>query len=294
VTDLSNVVIDTGTSSVLIGFVSAQIVRMHISANDLCATSYVCRISYVTQELTPTPQISANDTFICDGFGPVNLTVLNPFGDQTYWYTGSCGSTPIDSGASITVPISATTTYYAANFFNNSLSTCGTLTVNIVSNPTVLFSSVQDVLCFGDSTGSITTSVSAGTAPFNYQWSNGMMGMMIDTLDTGNYSVTVTDTYGCTGQNSTSISEPTAISASTAIITTPACAGRATGSIQATASGGVGPYSFLWSNNDTNAIADSLDAGPHKVTVTDDNGCQLVAMDTIVAPEVFVVSLVSI
>jgi len=295
ISTLSNTVIDSGTSSALIGLLAPQTVRMHIFSNDACSTAPPgCRISYVTEEAIPTPIISANDTFICDGFGPVTLTVSNPFGDQTYWYTGSCGSTPIDSGASIVVPITSTTTYYAANYYNNSLSPCGSLVVNIVSNPIVSFTSVQDVLCFGDSTGTITASSSAGTAPFTYSWSNGMTGAMIDTIDTGNYSVTVSDIYGCIGQSSTTINEPTALAASTSILAIPACAGQATGSIEVVPSGGFGSYTYSWSNNDKRAIADSLDAGPHQVTITDDNGCELVAIDTIVAPEVVIISLVSI
>jgi len=261
ISTLSNTVIDTGTSSVLIGLLAPQTVRMHIFSNDACSTAPPgCRISYVTEEAIPTPIVSANDTFICDGFGPVTLTVSNPFGDQTYWYTGSCGSTPIDSGASIVVPITSTTTYYAANYYNNSLSPCGSLVVNIVSNPIVSFTSVQDVLCFGDSTGSIAASSSAGTAPFTYSWSNGMTGAIIGTIDTGNYTVTVSDIYGCIGQSSTTINEPTALAASTSILAIPACAGQATGSIEVVPSGGFGSYTYSWSNNDTSAIADSLDA----------------------------------
>lgn len=294
VTTTSNVVIDTGTSSVLIGFLSAQTVRMHIFANAACSTNFICHTSYVTQELTPVPQVSANDTFICDGFGPVTLTAANTFGDQTYWYTGSCASTPIDSGSSITVPITSTTTYYAANFFNNALSACGSLTINIVSNPVAGIANSQDVLCFGDSTGSITASVSAGTAPYTYSWSNGMTGITIDTLDTGSYTVTITDVFGCVDQTTTSLSQPTQLAGSTTILATPACAGQSTGSIEAAASGGVGPYSYSWTNNDTTAIADSLDAGPHGVTVTDGNGCMLSLLDTITAPTVVTVSLVSI
>ncbi len=43
------------------------------------------------------------------------------------------------------------------------------------------------------------------------------------------------------------------------------------GKIRANASGGVGPYRYLWSTGDTTQIANNLVAGPYSVTVTDFN-----------------------
>ncbi len=49
----------------------------------------------------------------------------------------------------------------------------------------------------GTSSGSITVTASAGTAPFYYEWSNGETTATIDSLVGGNYVVTVSDANGC-------------------------------------------------------------------------------------------------
>jgi gliding motility-associated-like protein len=45
------------------------------------------------------------------------------------------------------------------------------------------------------------------------------------------------------------------------------------GSATVLVSGGFGPYSYLWSNGDTNMVADSLIGGTYTVITTDVNGC---------------------
>ncbi len=58
-------------------------------------------------------------------------------------------------------------------------------------------------------------------------------------------------------------------------ITQPLCAGDANGSIFISASNGVGPYTFLWSNGDTTQTATGLAAGSYSVDVMDQAGCTL-------------------
>ena len=45
------------------------------------------------------------------------------------------------------------------------------------------------------------------------------------------------------------------------------------GSAAATVSGGVGPYSYLWSNGDSSSTATNLCTGSYTVNVEDANGC---------------------
>jgi hypothetical protein len=57
--------------------------------------------------------------------------------------------------------------------------------------------------CANEATGSATASISGGTTPYNFVWSNGQNSNTATNLAAGNYGVTVTDQNGC--QSSTSV-----------------------------------------------------------------------------------------
>lgn len=129
-----------------------------------------------------------------------------------------------------------------------------------------------DVLCPGAATGSATVTLSGGTAPFTYAWTNGDTGSSADSLAAGSISVTVTDANGCVETTSATISEPGAF-VFTPTVTDARCSGINDGSVAIGISGGTAPYSVSWSNGDTGLTADSLSGGYVTYTVTDDNGC---------------------
>ena len=57
--------------------------------------------------------------------------------------------------------------------------------------------SVNNVKCCGDQSGAIYISVTGGTEPYQYQWSNGATTQDIKNLVLGRYTVVVTDAAGC-------------------------------------------------------------------------------------------------
>jgi len=69
-------------------------------------------------------------------------------------------------------------------------------------------SSVRPVSSYGGNNGSITLTITGGTSPFTYTWSNGATTQNITDLSAGIYTVTVTDSFGCITTQSYPISQP--------------------------------------------------------------------------------------
>ncbi len=145
----------------------------------------------------------------------------------------------------------------------------------IISQPDsmVVTLNVSDVLCNGGTSGSVSTSISGGTAPFSYSWAiNGSSASSISGQPAGSSSVSVVDACG---QNITlfyTIAEPAlfTVNVSTADAQ---CFGSGDGSATANVSGGTAPYIYLWNTGHNISMVNGLFAGTYTVSVTDSNGC---------------------
>jgi len=78
--------------------------------------------------------------------------------------------------------------------------------------------------------------------------------------------------------------EPLAPVFATGIVTDALCTGGDNGSIVLTASGGVSPYQFSWSNGSTDQDQSGLLAGEYEVTITDSYGCDYSTSFTVSEP----------
>ncbi|PHN05774.1 SdrD B-like domain-containing protein [Flavilitoribacter nigricans] len=123
-----------------------------------------------------------------------------------------------------------------------------------------------------DGTASVT--VVSGEGPFSIEWSTGDTTAVIDSLETGTYTVTVTNAAQCTASASVTINQPTALDID---ITGQQllCPGDSTASLMVSVNGGIPPFDILWSTGDTTEVIDSLFAGTYTVTVTDSTGCSV-------------------
>jgi gliding motility-associated-like protein len=139
------------------------------------------------------------------------------------------------------------------------------------------------VSCNNSTNGSIDLSVTGGTTPYTYLWSNGMSGEDLSGLAAGSYSVVINDANGCGTQTNVVISEPALLSASTLAFNS-TCNGNSTGSINLTVSGGATPYQFNWNNSSTSEDLTNIGPGNYSVTVTDLNGCIINATADITEP----------
>ena len=142
-----------------------------------------------------------------------------------------------------------------------------------ISDSLLISPTVTDGTC-GNPTGSISLSVSGGTAPYTYQWNNGTAGPLIENLQEDNYSVTVTDAAGCaqTGTYSVLVGQPfTATASPTTYLL------QAGEQVQLDAGSGV---SFVWTppgglscTDCPNPTASPTENTVYTVTVTDALGC---------------------
>ena len=142
----------------------------------------------------------------------------------------------------------------------------------VVAQPSAvtLTSSQVNITCYGGSDGSIDLAANGGTSPYTYRWSNNATTEDISNLTSGTYSVTVTDTNGCSrSQTLTLVQPPSSVNLSATVVNS-GCA--TSGSIDLSVTGGYGQYSYLWSNSATTQDISGLSASTYSVTVTDSVG----------------------
>ncbi len=163
-----------------------------------------------------------------------------------------------------------------------------TATVGVGELSSVVFSlSATDVNCFGDTDGTATAMVTAGTAPLTYVWSTTPPQNMPTAtgLAAGNYVITITDAGGCNVIDNITINGPTQI-ISTSQSTDITCNGANDGSASISASGGTPGYTYLWNDAllQTTSTISGLSQGTFIVTITDTNNCTSTNSVTISEP----------
>jgi uncharacterized repeat protein (TIGR01451 family) len=120
--------------------------------------------------------------------------------------------------------------------------------------------------------GAISTNIIGGAGPYTYQWSNGAATPNVSALCTGNYYVEVTDTNGCYSAVQTGLAPPAAPVIQVDTLINASCSST-TGSVQVSATGGTGPYTYMWQPGGNTTANPALVSGSYTVTVTDAGGC---------------------
>lgn len=264
----------------------ALTLRVHIFSDLGCGEESVCRTTRVTCTTCPVPEptLTATDSTMCIDGGPLTLGATDIFTGTVYWYEGSCGSTPIDSGTTTSVNPSSTTWYYVANSYEGQISACDSIEIVVHDPPTITFSNIMDASCNEFTDGSATATGSGTLSPYMYSWSNSDTSSTTNGLMAGDYTVTVTDGNGCTNLDTVSIGEPDSLIGSVTAAMNALCNGDSNGSISVSATGGTSPYSYAWSNSGSGMTQSGLGAGTYTITVTDDNGCTEMLSQMITEP----------
>jgi gliding motility-associated-like protein len=217
---------------------------------------------------------------LCNGnnTGSINLTVAGGTAPYTYAWSNN---------ATIQDPLTIVAGTYSVTVTDaNGCTATASATITQPAAGLALSTTQVNVLCNGNNTGSINLTVTGGTAPYTYSWSNNAIIQDPLTLVAGTYTVTVTDANGCTATTSATITQPAAALALSTTQVNVLCNGNNTGSINLTVTGGTAPYTYAWSNNATIQDPLTLVAGTYSVTVTDANGCTATTSATITQPQV--------
>ncbi|MBN4051482.1 hypothetical protein JYU16_01575, partial [bacterium AH-315-M05] len=214
--------------------------------------------------------------------GSATASVTGGINPYTYaWSSGGSNSTETGMAAgSYTITVTD----------NNGCTIDDSITIN-APLPITTGITATDISCNGGNDGSADLTVSGGTPPYTFLWSNSQTTEDITGLTAGTYSVTVTDNSGCATANDTvNINEP-AVLTSTITGTDVSCNGGGDGTATVTPSGGTPPYNYNWNNGQTSSTAIALFPGSYGVNVFDSNGCLASNNITITEPTALVSSL---
>ncbi|RMG79069.1 MAG: PKD domain-containing protein, partial [Bacteroidetes bacterium] len=134
----------------------------------------------------------------------------------------------------------------------------------------------SNILCFGEATGSGFVSATGGNGGYQFDWGgvgSAPNASFNEDLPAGMYTITVTDSKGCTTTADLTLTQPASPVSVIVQQTLLGCDGQNNSEATATASGGTPGYSYAWSNNQNSNVATNLGNQTYTVTVTDGNGC---------------------
>ncbi|MBL7765721.1 MAG: choice-of-anchor L domain-containing protein [Chitinophagaceae bacterium] len=166
--------------------------------------------------------------------------------------------------------------------------------VNITTSngPSQLVTNVTNATCYNTANGSITATTIGGTGTITYVLQPGAVTNttgIYNNLAFNTYTITATDVNGCTISSITSITEPSAITASVSNVVNVSCNGGANGSFNVSAAGGTASYTYLCNPgaiSNTTGIFNGLTMNMYTVTITDANNCSMTTTANVTQPAV--------
>lgn len=243
-----------------------------------------CVLTASTEILEPPALLTTTEVtdIPCNGgdVGAVNLSVIG--GTAPYFYLWSNGETTQD------INNLSSGTYIVETFDANGCTQSDTAEVTDLSIQ--VEETIGAASCTGGSDGFIDITVSGGTEPYTFLWSNGDTTEDISGLSPGFYTVTITDALNCIEEFTYEITQETLEYAYT--VTPVSCFGGNDGAIDLSISNGVAPYSFSWSNGATTEDITGLEAGTYTVEVTDSEGCSGSFEISVTQPQTIVTEIV--
>ncbi len=141
----------------------------------------------------------SSENGLCGGLGSASVSVSDGSGDYSYAWSNGATTASISGLADGTYSVLVT----------DNVTGCTANCEETISNQPALSIACVPVNGGCGELGSASVSVTTGTGPYIYSWSNGAITASIENLPAGTYSVTVTDANGCTATCSTSVGSTT-------------------------------------------------------------------------------------
>ncbi|MEI6349169.1 MAG: gliding motility-associated C-terminal domain-containing protein [Bacteroidota bacterium] len=219
----------------------------------------------------PIPAFTAAPNCMRDTIFFANTSTADDMPIISQWYFGDGDSSALFSPSHIYADSgSYTVVLIVENAFGCSDSISST--IQSFSVPFFTLTTTNDS-CFADSNGTITVNVNYGLMPYSYTLNSFAPQdyNYFDSIPAGLNFITVMDANNCIVRDTISIFQPSLLE-SNYINSDVKCFSDSTGIISVNVKGGTFPYSFIWSNGDTNSLV-HVPIGNYSVLITDAMGC---------------------
>lgn len=268
-----------GNSANATGLIAGTYTASVIDANGCTSASNTVT---VTQPATPLTSGVTQTNVSCNGGSNGILSALASGGTAAYSYLWF----PAGGTNSMAAGLSAGN----YNVTVNDSKGCPFIALASISQPTAInvsTTNVNNAYC-GQNNGQITAQVSGGTPAYSFLWTpSGGAGIIASNLSPGSYSVTVSDSKGCSASSSPVVNIVNTDGGTATIISTspPSCYEGSNGSAVVSMTGGLAPFNYSWApTGGISPTGTGLFAGTYTVTVTDNKGCASEAYTTITEP----------
>ncbi len=168
---------------------------------------------------------------------------------------------------------------------------CALVTSIIVTQPDPITAvkNITDVKCYGFKDGVIDLTVSGGVIPYTFKWSTpeivlGQTGEDLTDIPVGTYYVLIKDFFQCEYYDTMTVKESFLL-VTNLDITDATCYDSSNAAIDLSVTGGLPPYSYLWSGGQTTQDIAAVHAGIYKVLIDDVNGCTALVQGEIKQPD---------
>ncbi len=250
------------------------------SCNGICAGSYTVTVSdangcvatsstTVTQPTAISIVTSQVDAHCNQADGSAAAIASGGTGTLTYQWIGGPANANYNNITANTYSVIVTDA--------NGCDDTTTATVNNLNGVTAALTSVTNLTCFNSNNGAIVTSTLGGISPYTYSWTAPALSTTgsASSLAAGSYTMTVTDSSGCTATLTATVTQPPLLTLTASANPAVVCSG-ATTQLSSTAGGGTLAYNYTWMPGplpgNTQSIIPSATT-TYTAYVVDANGC---------------------